>query len=269
MLRSYLRARLSTGVRRSLRELQTEISIQRRHRASVWKARALARNGSPLRLNLGSGFRPKRAAGWINVDLSNQADLRLDLREPLPFQDNSVTDIYTEHFLEHLNYPNLYESTGWNFETPELPSEALSFLRECRRVLIPGGLLDVVVPGAECILMEYAMRHQVPFPRCRWWGPKWCNTPLHCVNYVFRQGSEHRYAYDEETLGAVLRDAGFENVARRPFDPSVDAENHEVGSLCMHAYKPDSAQPADRRDGRSFAVSSSAAGACEDEVRET
>jgi hypothetical protein len=44
---------------------------------------------------------------------------------------------------------------------------------------------------------------------------------------VFRQGREHKYAYDEETLRAVLRAAGFE-----------DVENHEIGSLCMLGRRP-------------------------------
>jgi hypothetical protein len=58
------------------------------------------------------------------------------------------------------------------------------------------------------------------------------------VNYVFRQGSEHKYAYDAETLEQILDRTGFVDVRRRPFDPTIDAENHEIGSLCMLAMKP-------------------------------
>jgi hypothetical protein len=61
---------------------------------------------------------------------------------------------------------------------------------------------------------------------------------MHVVNYVFRQGREHKYAYDEETLRAVLLAAGFEDVRRRPFNQATDAENHVIGSLCMLARKP-------------------------------
>jgi hypothetical protein len=60
---------------------------------------------------------------------------------------------------------------------------------------------------------------------------------MHCVNYVFRQGREHKYAYDEQTLARVLESAGFAEVVRRPFDPARDAANHEIGSLCMIATK--------------------------------
>jgi len=210
--------------------------MQRVHRSSAKRASMFA-TGQSIRLNLGSGFRRKQGAEWINVDLTDTADLQLDLREPFPFPDDSVAEIYTEHFLEHLHYPNQDDSTSWQVEAPDRPSEVLSFLRECYRVLTPSGLLDVVVPDAEGILNEYCARHEAPFPAHEWWGPAWCDTAMHCVNYVFRQGSEHKYAYDQDTLRAVIASAGFESVGRRPFDPRKDADNHEIGSLCMVAYK--------------------------------
>ncbi len=236
-LREFAKSRISKNVRRALREVQSELAIQRAHRAGVKQAKRFAANG-PLRLNLASGYQPKR--GWVNVDLmAPDADLRLDLREPLPFADGSVERIYAEHFFEHLSYPALGDSTAWQLELPGEPSEALSFLHECRRVLMDGGVLDIVVPDVEQVLDEYHTRHEQPFPRHEeWWGPKWCDTPMHCVNYVFRQGREHKYAYDCETLTRVLVCAGFVDVRRRPYDPALEAPNHALGSLCIRAHKP-------------------------------
>jgi hypothetical protein len=31
---------------------------------------------------------------------------------------------------------------------------------------------------------------------------------MHRLNYLFRQGRKHKYAYDEETLGQLFRTAG-------------------------------------------------------------
>ena len=93
-------------------------------------------------------------------------------------------------------------------------------------------------------LVEYVERREFGFPRHEaWWGPAWCETPMHCVNYVFRQGREHKYAYDEETLTRVIGQAGFVDVRRRTFDPEMDAPNHKLGSLCVIARKPDSGSP--------------------------
>ncbi len=75
---------------------------------------------SRIKLNIGSGSNTK--PGWINLDLAASADVRMDLRDPLPFPDQSCDLIYSEHFLEHLSYPD----------------ESVPFLAECRRVLKTG-----------------------------------------------------------------------------------------------------------------------------------
>jgi predicted SAM-dependent methyltransferase len=235
MVQALVKRRLSPPLRFAIRRVLDELKIDRVHRASLRKARRLPTNGA-LRLNLASGCHPKR--DWINVDLfAPTADLRLDLRRPFPFPDNSVDRIYVEHFFEHLEYPNVDESMGWKFETPESPSQALSFLRECWRVLAPDGVLDLVVPDAELLIGEYVNRRGEG-PMAGWWGPKWCDTAMHCVNYLFRQGREHKYAYDEETLKRVLQTARFVEITRRDFDPLTDDPSHAIGSLCMLGRKP-------------------------------
>jgi predicted SAM-dependent methyltransferase len=235
-LPSIIKAQTTQGLRTAIRAVLDEMKIQRLHRRSSRKAARAYRY--PVKLNLASGFRPKNEIGWVNVDLTSHADLQLDLREALPFPTGSVTEIYAEHFLEHLSYPNLDDAAGWEIETNERRSPVLSLLRECRRVLVAGGTLDIVVPDAEQIIAQYATNRADFGSTPQWWGPSWCDTAMHRVNYVFRQGREHLYAYDEETLTAVLTAAGFVHVTRRPFDPMKDAPNHEIGSLCVVAVAP-------------------------------
>jgi predicted SAM-dependent methyltransferase len=235
MIRSFLKKRLPAPVLCAIRQLLIEIHVARLHRTGVRVALRLAAAAQAPKLNLGSGHVPK--PGWINIDLfAPNPDLRLDLRRDLPFRDNSIGYIYAEHFFEHLEYPNVTESTGWDLEDPG-PSEALHFLRECKRVLLPRGIVDIVVPDTERVIGEYVARHEHD-PGVPWWGPKWCDTSMHRVNYLFRQGREHKYAYDEETLSGILGSIGFCDIKRRPFDPAMDAPNHVIGSLCMTAVKP-------------------------------
>jgi predicted SAM-dependent methyltransferase len=236
MWKSFIKARIPRPLIFAVQQVALEIQIARLHKQAVRQAAGLGER-PPFRLNLASGERPKEK--WLNVDLfAPVADLRLDLRRPLPFRDNAADYIYVEHFFEHLDYPNVMDSTGWEHEAVGRPSEALQFLRECRRVLTPGGVLDVVVPDTEGMIGVYVARHEVPEPGVPWWGPAWCDTAMHQVNYLFRQGRQHKYAYDEETLAKVLAATGFDGIQRRSFDPAVDAPNHVVGSICMTAKKP-------------------------------
>ena len=83
-------------------------------------------------LNLGCGSH--HHAAWLNVDLVSGDDsvLEHDLNKPLPFPAERFRAVYHSHVLEHL---------------PR--HKAPAFLRECHRVLKPGGIIRVVVPNLE------------------------------------------------------------------------------------------------------------------------
>jgi predicted SAM-dependent methyltransferase len=209
------------GTREARRALARELVLSRRHFASVRTARQFA-GATGLKLHLACG--PNIKPGWLNIDLfARRADLRLDLREPFPFADSSVAVIYSEHFFEHLAYPG----------------EVGHMLRESLRVLQPGGLFSVGVPDTEPLLEAYATGDEATFRRYQErWHPSWCDTHVHQVNYHFRQGTQHKYAYDFETLARILETAGFEQITRRTFDPSLDSEARREGTLYVDARKP-------------------------------
>jgi len=89
-------------------------------------------------LNVGCGrhFHP----AWTNIDIAPIGDpvLRHDVLEVLPFSDESFDVVYHSHVLEHL---------------PRTAAPA--FIAECRRVLVTGGVLRVVVPDLETICRLY------------------------------------------------------------------------------------------------------------------
>jgi len=74
-------------------------------------------------LNLGAGN--SHVFGTIALDLPQwNAE-----HEPIPYKKESVDGIYAFHFLEHLRGEHVIE-----------------VLRECERVLKPGGVMTIVVP---------------------------------------------------------------------------------------------------------------------------
>ena len=109
--------------------------------------------------------------GWINIDSdSDEADLKHDLRNPLPYENNSVDFIYNEHFIEHLTV-----------------KEGLRFLSECFRVLKKGGVLRIAGPS-----LDYIMFHYFFFRRWQSWykkyGCEWIKTKAEMINNSFEGG---------------------------------------------------------------------------------
>jgi predicted SAM-dependent methyltransferase len=232
MVGRLLRRYTTAGFRQSLRQLLREYGTLRRHRRGLKRA-AKYRDRTGLKVHLGCGSNVKE--GWVNVDLADQADLSLDLREPLPFPDGSCALVYSEHFLEHVDYPEMVDR----------------LLKECLRILQPGGLFRVGVPDAEWPLLEYAgARDEGYFEWAKaHWHPKWCATKLEQINYHFRQDGEHRFAYDYPTLEQALTRNGFVHVERRAYDPAFDLASRQRGTLYAEGVKPVSPESAPGRNG--------------------
>ena len=101
VLGSLARRYTSRGLRQALRTVAAEAAINRQHRRGLRAARQFA-GARNLQIQLGSGGQPK--PGWVNVDLFADADVHLDLREPLPFADDSARIVYAEHVLPSTSF---------------------------------------------------------------------------------------------------------------------------------------------------------------------
>lgn len=104
---------LAEAVSTTAREIRGAIKLCRSKR----RTRNLVKNRSALYVEVGAGDK-KGENGWLTIDLTENCDIYWDLRKGLPFQRDSVSVIYSSHFLEHLRF-----------------REAQAFLKECLRVL--------------------------------------------------------------------------------------------------------------------------------------
>jgi len=93
----------------------------------------------PVKLNLGCG--PDHFKGWVNVDSSpdEKPDVVADVID-LPFEDNSVDEIFASHILEHVDW--------------RVPA-----LEEWHRVLRPGGVIVVIVPDIIGVWYAWKLGH--------------------------------------------------------------------------------------------------------------
>lgn len=218
-LKAFVRGHTTKGLFEVIRHAHSEWRIYRRHRSGLRKI-GLFLQRPEKKLNLGCGPNPK--PGWINIDLfDSRADLQLDLREKWPFADGSVSYIYSEHVFEHF----------------ELHEEVAHFLSETHRVLRPDGVFDVGVPDTEWPLRAYGNKGDPYWVFSETLHPAWCKTQMDHINYHFRQGTEHKYAWDYETLSRKLQEFGFTNIVRRGYDPVLDSESRKIGTLNVTATK--------------------------------
>lgn len=234
-----------------------------------WEARPLpslvhGQMKNKRKLHLGCGLNTPE--GWINVDASWNALLakhpflkrilrvfRLvparildipwsrgivihDLKKPLPFSNDFFSVVYASHLLEHLYL-----------------KEAKKLLKECFRVVEPGGVLRIMVPDLRVITMEYVnsktsgdnartaraadkfmedlgMREKNPKNR----------------NFLYRLYNNltdfhiHKWMYDSDSLIYYLEEAGFGTVEEKKIHESKieDIATIELNSgLCVEGTK--------------------------------
>lgn len=167
------------------------------------------RGDGRIKLNIGS-CTVMFHHGWTNIDVldlerfsqgNGYNYLRHDVRNGLPMFGTGVVDcIYSSHFLEHLTY-----------------EEGLKFLKECRRVIRPEtGAMRILVPDAALLMECYIQDPDWGEEETEWilsdfdhvnWGCHKAKTPAQKLWALLHDG--HQAAYDEQTLIAMLKEAGF------------------------------------------------------------
>jgi predicted SAM-dependent methyltransferase len=164
----------------------------------------------PIRVHLGPG-QDKYIPGWVNVDanmFTGKCDVWADLRNPLPFHDNTVEAMYSHHVIEHL--PSLEQH-----------------FRDVLRCLVPGGVYRVGGPNGDSAIRKFIAEDATwfsDFPDARQ------SIGGKLENFVFCRG-EHltilTYSYLEEVMGRL----GFVNIKQRL--PTKETGHADAFRVCM------------------------------------
>lgn len=185
----------------------------------LWSFRLKERKG--IFLHLGCG--PDYLDGFLNVDgnITRKKDLWLDLRNKLPFTNDSVKFIYCSHMLEHL-----------------FPTDAISLLGEMHRVLENDGRIRLAVPSFEYCLEVAKGKAEKTWPR------SFEDSQSQALNYLFCDG-QHKYGYCFENLRDFCKQAGFEGIANYSIEHKsapkkyfgLEVGNEPEGSLIVELSK--------------------------------
>lgn len=147
-----------------------------------------------MKLNLGSSDAKGKykSNDWLNVDLFRFTGVKvISSIDTLPFKDNSFELIQTVHVLEHLTR-----------------DKHLPVLKECYRVLQPGGTLFVEVPDFEQVvyLLADAFTRKDKISIHQW--------RTSCFGKNEKKGMAHMHGFDFEQLYEFAETAGFANIKR-------------------------------------------------------
>lgn len=111
-----------------------------------------------------------------------------DLRKGIPFPDRSVDAVYLSHVLEHIDR-----------------DQAAGLLSECRRVLVQGGIIRIVVPDLARLIEDYQESYRLAVSGSITWQ------------------QHDKWMYDDVTLSHLLLSCDFVDTrVRDPYSSAIE-----------------------------------------------
>ena len=173
------------------------------------------KSNKDLKLNIGCGR--NHLEGWLNGDI-NSGYIYLNAVKKLPFKDNSVTFIFSEHFIEHITV-----------------DEGIKFFKGCFRILKPGGVLRLSTPDLRFYINLYnGEEKEVTLDDfCSRIRHVFHTTPHRCtfMNKILTEFG-HLFNYDYDLLESTTRSIGFSQIKRVTYGES---EYNELSGLEHHS----------------------------------
>lgn len=189
---------------------------------TLGKVQALLDESVPIYLELGHS--QLENGDWLTLDTNLQCDFFWDLRNGLPFPSGSVDVLFSRNNLQRLS------------------SQQLDFLlKDCQRVLKPGGKFFISVPNAEPVLKAYA-EHKRYFDANAEavWRPGWHETGsrMDQVTYMAYCNGHVQFLFDPENVVHLCEKAGLRPTTLRSADPKIDGPQPDPLTLYVLAQNP-------------------------------
>lgn len=160
--------------------------------------------------------------GWLNTDLFPRAKeiVYLDATKRFPLNDDSFSYVFSEHIIEHIEY-----------------THGLNMLRECFRILKPGGMIRISTPSLSFLVELYQPeKNEVQNQYIDWAAQSFApdiikHKEVFVINNFF-YNFDHKFIYDMNILQDAMAAAGFVDLI-----PCAVGESkiHEMQGLESHS----------------------------------
>ena len=162
--------------------------------------RSYLSSAAESKLHLGAG--PVLLDGWLNTDKypASSRIAYVDTTKRFPFARDTFEYVFSEHMIEHMSW-----------------QAGARMLKECHRVLVPGGIARIATPDLGKIVGLYGHSGD---PDSERYIALVTDTFLKGIggykaSFVINNGFRnwgHQFLYDRDLLGLALRRAGFEEI---------------------------------------------------------
>lgn len=185
------------------------------------------------KLNIGCGA--NLLNGWLNADFNpGTLDvLFLDASQRFPLKDCSFDYVFSEHMIEHIPY-----------------DQGLQMLRECYRVLKPGGRLRIETPDLTKMIGLFSTeKSKEHMSYIDWSIGKFSHSDevrvfheCFVLNRMVREWG-HQFIYDAWTLSHAMSAVGFKNCRQLAVGNSEDLQfmniegHNDISGVAMNAYE--------------------------------
>ena len=198
--------------------------LKKGHIIRKFKIKKYLLKNSSAKLQIAPGELPIKKPGWLTADLYT-GDIYLNAKRKLPFPDNSFSFIYSEHFLEHIEF-----------------RDACKLLAELYRIIKPNGIIRFSLPDLEKIAKIYLSKDKIFLteffnllkkiqpPKSKWLEGRTTLLSSEYMNVSF-YGFDHIAMWDSELLTQTLQSIGFDNV--RFYECGI-SENEELDNIERH-----------------------------------
>lgn len=175
-----------------------------------------------FKLNLGC-YTIQFGHNWLNIDILNLPHLyehaqrtgchfmSLDVRYGLPWSDGTADYLFSSHMIEHLTY-----------------EEGERLMKECYRILKPGGAMRIAVPDVRKMAEAYLNNE------CTNWDAfnEPCKTSKSQAERFWRVLThDHKAAYDFQAMSVLCQGAGFQNIQKREYNEGLPVFMEETKDL--------------------------------------